>query len=616
MDWQKCCICQKITPEDLRCPYHSNNKKTVLTTYEDFLKRYKKLKEIESVPEGTTPYLQDVSAETMVDKQGQWHYNCHYQFNTTKVQRAVAGYKRKAESAHQHLPRKISPPLCSCCVLCLKEDDGTMHTVTCESTAENIRTMLSDLGDGEKSVRITNENLIARKARYCLSCLTDLRNRHRSHKGMGDAQLSTEPLLPNNATPEGRREEQDQTEEEDLILDKAVSILRKVMFAEENVPFNGILNSETSKNNTPMKFLKFAHQVLTGTKEGFEGNETARTITQVFKINAKKRVRPVSLCPRQRIASAEPTTPIYLGLKTHLHTRCKKLVQTMFHLGTSISYDRVVSVEKRMATAVAEQYRRDGVVVTSNARFGLVTGGGIDNIDHNPSSTTAESSYHGTGNSIMQHPTPTNPGVPRPRLTLPDKPGDCTLPNDYTSVPAYQLSSNPVIPPVVLREYSYNGPTWEEDQWLDHVNTTLFDEEQTQNWASFHSQNDDADRTPSIIGMLPLFDIKSTSSAMVKHSMYLHRKAAQFLNPGQTPFTFCDQPIYAIAKKIQWDCPEYAEDRHAVLLGGMHTELAVWSGVGTLLENSGWTNAIARAKITGPGTADANLNAAHLMRTR
>ena len=44
-----------------------------------------------------------------------------------------------------------------------------------------------------------------------------------------------------------------------------------------------------------------------------------------------------------------------------------------------------------------------GVVVPPQAVKGVFTTGGFDNIDHNPSSTTATSALHGTCISIQQH---------------------------------------------------------------------------------------------------------------------------------------------------------------------------------------------------------------------
>jgi hypothetical protein len=43
----------------------------------------------------------------------------------------------------------------------------------------------------------------------------------------------------------------------------------------------------------------------------------------------------------------------------------------------------------------------------------VFTTAAVDNIDHNPSSTTSKSSFHGTGISIFQHPADENDGVER-----------------------------------------------------------------------------------------------------------------------------------------------------------------------------------------------------------
>ena len=41
----------------------------------------------------------------------------------------------------------------------------------------------------------------------------------------------------------------------------------------------------------------------------------------------------------------------------------------------------------------------------SKLREGLFTTAAVDNIDHNPSSTTSSDSFHGTAISLVQHPT-------------------------------------------------------------------------------------------------------------------------------------------------------------------------------------------------------------------
>ena len=53
-----------------------------------------------------------------------------------------------------------------------------------------------------------------------------------------------------------------------------------------------------------------------------------------------------------------------------------------------------------------------------------------------------------------------------------------------------------------------------------------------------------------------------------------------------------------------------------IMLGGLHTEMALWNTLGDVLEGSGWTAALPLADIASSGTADSYLKATHLTRTR
>ena len=52
------------------------------------------------------------------------------------------------------------------------------------------------------------------------------------------------------------------------------------------------------------------------------------------------------------------------------------------------------------------------------------------------------------------------------------------------------------------------------------------------------------------------------------------------------------------------------------MLGSLHTEMALWNTVGDLLDGSGWTVALAEARVASAGTADSFLKVTHLTRTR
>ena len=103
---------------------------------------------------------------------------------------------------------------------------------------------------------------------------------------------------------------------------------------------------------------------------------------------------------------------------------------------------------------------------------------------------------------------------------------------------------------------------------------------------------------------------------MIHHATNVISKSVQFLNPGQTPVVTSDQPLYALAKKIQWQWPEIHAETKVVMLGGLHTEMAALRTIGDWLEGSGWTSAITETDIASAGTADSVLKASHVSRTR
>ena len=78
-----------------------------------------------------------------------------------------------------------------------------------------------------------------------------------------------------------------------------------------------------------------------------------------------------------------------------------------------------------------------------------------------------------------------------------------------------------------------------------------------------------------------------------------------------------DQPLYTLAKQIQWSWPaSHGEDQFVVMFCGLHIETAALKALGDLLESSGWTHAPILASLATTGTADSFLKASHVTRTR
>ncbi len=99
--------------------------------------------------------------------------------------------------------------------------------------------------------------------------------------------------------------------------------------------------------------------------------------------------------------------------------------------------------------------------------------------------------------------------------------------------------------------------------------------------------------------------------------MHVQKMITDHLNPGQVPVMAFDQPLFALAKVVQWKWPEVlGEKKFVVMFGGLHIEMALWSTVGDFLEGSGWTAALTEAGVASVGKAESFLKASHLTRTR
>ena len=120
----------------------------------------------------------------------------------------------------------------------------------------------------------------------------------------------------------------------------------------------------------------------------------------------------------------------------HTKTRKRELVDQLFDLGLSVSYDRVLEISTELGNKVCHYYQTQKAVCPPQLKCGLFTTAAVDNIDHNTSSTSARDSFHATGISLFQHPDSTCSGLSRELPSpLSDTKGKLRLPEAYTSIP-------------------------------------------------------------------------------------------------------------------------------------------------------------------------------------
>ena len=93
------------------------------------------------------------------------------------------------------------------------------------------------------------------------------------------------------------------------------------------------------------------------------------------------------------------------------------------------------------------------MVCPANLRSGLFTTSAIDNIDHNPSATSAHDSFHGTGISLFQHPTTDYEGVSRDPQYVTQQHSEVSS-KSVMNLPEFYAS----VPPAILRNVSIHPP--------------------------------------------------------------------------------------------------------------------------------------------------------------
>lgn len=289
-------------------------------------------------------------------------------------------------------------------------------------------------------------------------------------------------------------------DDEAKLFARVAKICRAEIF-KQKMTFSGEFNPGCQQDIAPSTQMLMS-MIMYGLnlKSSVKDPQACLTLTQLLIHNSKKKGGPETTHPRSS-PDCEPPLPLYVGLSLHTQTRSKTLVNQMANLGISVSYKRVMQVENDLAASQCEQYKNDGVVCPSKLRMGLFTVGALDNLDHNPSSTTSQGSFHGTGISIIQQPTNENPGKIRCKTvsmssTTSNSSKTLVLPESYSIVPAvYMKPATTEVPRTEQPTNALNADHIEEakareERWIQHASELLQQDimqEQSLSWAGYHA---------------------------------------------------------------------------------------------------------------------------------
>ena len=161
--------------------------------------------------------------------------------------------------------------------------------------------------------------------------------------------------------------------------------------------------------SVPFLLLALVNMILEGPSIQDHSESTtsaALSIAQLMKFNSVKHKRKLATQSATVRHSTDQETPMptYIGLMVFVHTRKRDLVDRLHSLGISISYDRVLPLSAQLGSNICEQFHREHVVCSPKLKHKVFTCAAVDNVDHNPTSSTSKVPFHGTSISLMQHP--------------------------------------------------------------------------------------------------------------------------------------------------------------------------------------------------------------------
>ena len=244
--------------------------------------------------------------------------------------------------------------------------------------------------------------------------------------------------------------------EEAIILAKTADIVRRDMLTHK-AAFNGTFSQCEQEEAVPKSLTTLVGMIMSGSNIETQFSNAADvqaklTVSQLLQYNIIVRRREGSISHYHTV-DREPPLPIYVGLLVHATTRKRVLIDKLYDIGLSISYDRLLSISNHLGNDVCARYEAEYVVCPPKLRRGLFTTSAVDNIDHNPSSSTARGAFHGTGISLFQHPSKDVSGEDRGQSGFQQSERNqksiSALPEAYTSVlPASLHIKQPTLPEV------------------------------------------------------------------------------------------------------------------------------------------------------------------------
>ena len=259
---------------------------------------------------------------------------------------------------------------------------------------------------------------------------------------------------------------QNDVDNDAYILAQAARIVRKEIM-NTTIHFDGTFPAHCQTKGLPQSLQTLVAMLCDGANIKEQSlttqNQAQLSICQLIVFNSLLRRKKKTLMTRHN-KSCEPPLPVFLGVFLHNKTRKRELVDKFHELGLSVTYDRVLEISTDLGTKICKYYDRLNTVCPPQLIKGVFTTSAVDNINHQTSSTTAKSSFNGTGISVFQH-FSTSEQTTNGESAMPlEESPDCTVVTPISSqkrLPKLPLSYTQV-PPVTEGKLSCAVPSLEK----------------------------------------------------------------------------------------------------------------------------------------------------------
>ena len=238
------------------------------------------------------------------------------------------------------------------------------------------------------------------------------------------------------------------------------------------------------------------------------------------------------------------------------------LIDALFQLDLSISYDRIQEIRKSLAEEICKLFMDAGEVWDYSLPKKTSKAYGFDNANKISKSTTASRSgnFNGTLISVFSF----SEGQGAIKLFDMKKP-----PGNKKFKPSVYYTN---IQPMAKDKFEVTANEYERVQG-DRMRTELYDGKEAEllakvvevvnseelidkhtivSWAAFHAGQAPQIQNETVQSqILSVFTEALNTLAMVKHFLTVILSAHSFTNPGETPWVTAEQPLFALLKIIQ-----------------------------------------------------------------